>query len=104
MRIPLPMLGVVFAACAPSSFEPGHATRADVLLEMGEPVLSFANDTELVYSQVTATDHVSAPPPEHFYRGRTGSLRTLREEHSIFRLPSAKVFVFDANGRLVRCL
>ncbi|MBL8755121.1 MAG: hypothetical protein JNK15_17590 [Planctomycetes bacterium] len=92
---------LAFAACAPSSFEPGRATRADVLLEWGEPVLSFARDTELVYAGAGKTDHSSSRPPGHFYSGSPLSLRVMLEQHRLMRLPRACVFVFDANGTLV---
>lgn len=93
---------LALASCAPSAFEPGRSTRADVLLEWGEPVLSFAHDTELVYCTAIASDHSAVFTAGHYYTGTPGSLRRLRAVHlPQHRYLAPRVFVFDANGILV---
>jgi hypothetical protein len=101
MRTGVILLLPVLAACAGAPPTPPGTRRADVLLAFGEPALSFAHDTVLVYA---ATYGVAAgAPPEAIYTDGGG--RILNEELRV--RPggvSARVFVFDDDGVLLRRL
>lgn len=80
-------------------FTPGTTRRADVLLALGEPTLSFAADRELVYPHL---ERIGLLPPEDFYRAYRYREGLILSDRFALRPPPADVYVFDQRGILVR--
>ncbi len=105
MRTPAWFAVVALAACAaPPDFVPGLTTRADVLLALGEPVLSFANDTVLAYSLYRMRTLVMVRPAV-LYEGKAIGPRVRRSPagaREAARVINVVAYEFDDNGILLR--
>lgn len=105
MRTPAWFAVVALAACAaPPEFVPGRTTRADVLLALGEPVLSFANDTVLAYALRRTPTLRMVRPSDLYVEDALGQRvqRSPTNARQIARLITVVAYEFDGNGILVR--
>ncbi len=99
--------GLLCAGChVLPAFEPGVTRRADVLLELGEPLFDSGDGRELIYALRSGAIHVMQAR-ETCYRERGDGVRVLRDPTvnlSSALMDGPVAYEFDGHGRLVRRL
>lgn len=101
------LLLLSFAACAGlPEFTPGVTRRADVLLALGEPLLTFAEDSVMVHMWLASTA-LHMVRPEALYDLRASGEQVQRAPaaaQDVARLFHFVVHEFDRDGLLIRRL